>query len=70
MYIDVVPDVVICKINWLHYLSYEAIPRSSSTCHWSIKGTSSYKTVSYYGLCNGIPHVVPVFSSFSERIHI
>ena len=25
MYIDVVPDVVICAITWLHYLIYEAI---------------------------------------------
>ena len=33
MYIGVVPDVVTWAVNWLHYLNYEAIPRSSSTRH-------------------------------------
>ena len=33
MYIDVGLDVVIWTVNWLHYLTYEAIPRSSSICH-------------------------------------
>ena len=33
MCIDVVRDVVIWTINWLHYLNYEAIPRSSTTCN-------------------------------------
>ena len=33
IYIDVVPDVVIRKVNWLHYLNYEVVPRTSSTCH-------------------------------------
>ena len=32
-FIDMVPDVVIWTVNWLHYLNYEVIPRSSSTCH-------------------------------------
>ena len=29
--IDVVPDEVRCTVNWLHYLNYEDIPRSSIT---------------------------------------
>ena len=33
IYIDVVPDVVIQKVNWLHYLNYEVVPRTSSTSH-------------------------------------
>ena len=31
--IYVVPDVVIWTVNWLHYLNYELITRTSSTCH-------------------------------------
>ena len=31
--IDMVPDVVIRTVNWLHYLNNEAIPSSSSICH-------------------------------------
>ena len=31
--IDVVPDVVVCTVNWLRSLNYEAIPSSSSTFH-------------------------------------
>ena len=31
IYIDVVPDVVIWVVNWLHCLNYEAITCSSST---------------------------------------
>ena len=33
MYIDVVPDKVIWTVNWLYYLNYEPIARSSSTCY-------------------------------------
>ena len=32
LYIDVVPDVVIWTVNWLHYLNYEVIIRTSSNC--------------------------------------
>ena len=31
--IDVLPDVVICMVNCLHYLNCGVIPRNSSTCH-------------------------------------
>ena len=31
--IDVVPDKVIWTVNWLHYLNYEPIDRTSSTWH-------------------------------------
>ena len=33
MYIDVVPDKAIWTVNWLHYLNYEPIARTSSTRH-------------------------------------
>ena len=33
MYIDVVLDEVILTVNWLHYLNYEHIARTLSTCH-------------------------------------
>ena len=68
MYLGVVPDVVIWMVNWLHYLNYEAITRSSSTCNYYIQETFLVHTISYHGLCNGIPHIVPVFSPLSERI--
>ena len=31
--IDVVPDKVIWTVNCLHYLNYEPIARTSSTCY-------------------------------------
>ena len=31
--IDVVPDEVIWTVNWVHYLDYEPIDRTSSTHH-------------------------------------
>ena len=31
--IDVVPDEFIWTVNWLHYLNYEPIARTSSTCY-------------------------------------
>ena len=31
--IHVVPDEVIWTVNWLHYLNYEPIALTSSTCH-------------------------------------
>ena len=37
--IDVVPDLVIWTVNWLHYLNYEDIPCSSSTIHSFVQGT-------------------------------
>ena len=70
MYIYVVPDVVIWTVNWLYYLNDEVITRNSSTCHYSVQGTYLGQTVSSYGWCNEIPRVVPVFSSFSERIRV
>ena len=33
MYIDVVPEKFIWTVNWLHYLNYEPIARTSSTRH-------------------------------------
>ena len=38
--IDVVPDVVIWMVKWLHYLNYEAITSSSSTQQYFLQGTS------------------------------
>ena len=70
MYIDVVLDVVILTVNWVHYLNYEAIPQSSSISHWLLQGTSSVQTVSSYRWCDGIPRVVLFFISFGERIHV
>ena len=32
-YIDVVSDVVVCTVNWLHYSNYESISSSSSNRH-------------------------------------
>ena len=70
MYIDAVPDVVIWTVNWLYYLNCEDITCSSSTCYYSLHGTSLGQTVSSYGWCNGFPCVVPVSSLFSERIRV
>ena len=67
MYIDVVPDNVIWTVNWLHYLNYEAITSSSSTCHLVRMRNVLGHTVSSYGWCNSIPCVVPLFRSFSEQ---
>ena len=60
------PDVFIWMVNWLYYLNYEDIPRSSSTCHWYVQVTSLGQTVSSYGWCNIIPRFVPFFSSFLD----
>ena len=64
--IDVVPNEVIWTINWLHYLNYEPIACTSSTCYLVYTGKDLGQTVSYYRWCNGIPRVVPLFRSFSE----
>ena len=66
--IDVVPDIFIWTFNWFHYLNYEFIPGSSSTCHQYVQVTSLGHIVSSYRWCNVITRVVPVFSSFPERI--
>ena len=66
MYIDVVPDEVICTVNWLHYLNYEPIARTSSTCYLFRTRNNLGQTVTSYGWCNGIPRVVPLFRSVSE----
>ena len=67
MYIDVVPDEVIWTVNWLHYLNYEPIARTSSTRHLVCTRNNLGQTVSSYGWYNGIPRVVPLFRLFSER---
>ena len=67
-YMDVVPDEVIWTVNWLHYLNYEPIAPTSSTRHLFCTRNDLGQTVSSYGWCNGIPRVVPLFRSFSERI--
>ena len=66
MYIDVVLDEVIWTVNWLHYLNYELIARTSSTRHLVCTRNVLGKTVYSYGWCNGIPRVVPLFRFFSE----
>ena len=65
--IDVVPDEVIWKVNWLHYLNYEPIARTSSTRHLVRTRNVLGQTVSSYGWCNGIPLVFPLFRLFSEQ---
>ena len=67
LYIDVVPDEVIWTVNWLHYLNYKTIARTSSTCHLVCTRNVLGQTVSFYGWCNGIPRDVPLFRSFSEK---
>ena len=66
-YIDVVPDEVIWTVNWLHYLNYEPIARTSSTRNLVHTRNVLGQTVSSYGWCSSIPRVVPLFRSFSER---
>ena len=65
--IDVVPDEVIWTVNWLHYLNYEPIACNSSTYNLGCTRNVLGQTVSSYGWCNGIPLVVTLFRSFSER---
>ena len=48
-------------VNWLHYLNYEVITRSSSTCHWILQVMSLGQTVSSHGWCHSILCVAPVF---------
>ena len=59
--IDVVPDKVIWTVNWLPWLNYEHIARTSSTCYLVCTRNDLGQTVSSYGWCNGIPHVVTIF---------
>ena len=61
MYIDVVPDKVICTAKWLHYLNYETIARTSSTRNLVCTRNVLGQTVSSYRWCNGIPRGVPQF---------
>ena len=68
MYIDLVPDEVIWTVNWLHYLNYEPIARTSSTSYLVRTRKDLGQTVTSYGWCNGIPRVVPILRLFSERI--
>ena len=63
--IDVVPDEVIWKVNWLHYLNYEPIARTSSTRHLVCTRNVLGQTDSSYGWFNAIPRVVPIFRFFS-----
>ena len=67
MYIDVVPDEVIWTINWLHYLNYEHIDCTSSTCYLVLTRNNLGQTVTSYGWCNVVPCAVPFFRLFSER---
>ena len=64
-FIDLVPDEDIWTVNWLHYLNYEPIARTSSTRHLVRTRNDLGQTVSSYGWCNRIPLVVPLFRSFS-----
>ena len=65
--IDVVPDEFICTVNWLHYLDYEPIACTSSSCHLVRTRNDLEQTVTSYVWCNVIPPVVPFFRLFSER---
>ena len=65
--IDVVPDKAIWTVNWLHYLNYEAISRTSSNCYLVCTRNDLGQTVTSYGWCNGIPRVIPFFRLFSEK---
>ena len=65
--IDVVPDEVIWTVNWLHYLNYEPIARTSSNRHLVCTRNVLGLTVLSYRLCNRIPRVAPLFRLFSER---
>ena len=65
--IDVVPDEVIWTVNWLHYLNYEPIFRTSITCYLVRTRNDLGQTVTSYGWCNVIPRVVTFFRSFSGR---
>ena len=65
--IDVVPNEVIWTINWLHYLNYEPIARTSSTYYLVRTRNDLGQTVTSYEWCNGIPRVVPFFRLFSEQ---
>ena len=65
-FIDVVHYEVIWTINWLHYLNYEPIARTSSTRNLVRTRNVLGRTVSSYGWCYGIPRVVPLFRSLSE----
>ena len=67
MAIDVVPDEVIWTVNWLHYLNYEPIARTSGTCYFVRTRNDLGQTVTSYGWCNSIPRVVPLFILVSER---
>ena len=53
-----VPDEVIWMVNWLHYLNYEPIARTSSTRHLVCTRNDLGHTISSYLWCNGIPHAV------------
>ena len=59
--IDVVPDEVIWMANWLHYLNYDLIDRTLSTCYLVLTKNDLRQTVTSYGWCNGIPRAVPLF---------
>ena len=65
--IDVVPDEVIWTVNWLNYLNYEPIARTSSTGYLVRTRNELGQIITSYGWYNGIPRVVSFFISFSER---
>ena len=66
-YIDVVLYEVIWTVNWLHYLNYEPISCTSSTCYLVFTRNNLGYTATSYVWCNGIPRVVPLFRLFSEQ---
>ena len=67
MYIGVVPEEVIWMVNWLHYLNYDPIARTSSTRHLDSTRNGLVQTVASYGWFNSIPRAVALFRLFSER---
>ena len=67
MYNDVVPEEVIWTVNWLHYLNYEPISRTSITCYLVRTRNNLGQTVTSYGWCDRIPRVVPFFRFFLEQ---
>ena len=70
MNIDVVLEVVIWMVNWLHYLNCESISCGSSILQYFVQRTSLDRNVTSCGFCDIIPRVVPVFSSFIERLRV
>ena len=58
--------IVIQAVNWLHYLNYEAIYRSSGACHQFIWGESYGQTVTYYIWFESLTHAAPVVRLYEQ----